>query len=115
MKCQIEAHEGALLLKVSGPIEIGRGDVKLREILQDIKQRGERRVILDLAGVTHMDSSGMGELIANYTDLTRSGITMALTRVNTRIYDLMQITHLVTVFPVYDSNEDAMQSLMRAA
>jgi len=115
MRYEIEAHEGATLLVIRGPIEIGSGDVKLREILQEIKQSGETSVILDLARVTHIDSSGMGELIANYTDLTRAGIRVVLSRLNTRIYDLMQITHLVTVFPIYDSNEDAMQHLARAA
>ena len=115
MRYELEAYESATLLRIRGPIEIGVGDVMLREVLQSIKQSGERCVILDLARVTHIDSSGMGELIANYTDLTNAGIKVVLSRLNTRIYDLMQITHLVTVFPIYDSNEDAMQHLGRAA
>lgn len=115
MKAELDRHEGALIVKVKGKVDIGSGDVALRTVLQDVKEMDYERVILDLSGVTHMDSSGVGELISNYTDLRDSGMVLVLSNLNAKIYNLLIITRLVTVFDIYDSNEDAMMRLLTAA
>ncbi len=115
MKSLVEQHEGALIIKLKGRIDIGIGDVQLRHVLQDVERQHVNRVILDMGKVVHMDSSGMGELICQFTMLKESGIELVLTNLNTKVYNLMMITQMVTVFTIFDSNEDAMQMFMQAA
>ncbi|MDJ0840105.1 MAG: STAS domain-containing protein [Acidobacteriota bacterium] len=115
MRSEIEQHDGAVIVKIKGRIDIGEGDVELRNTLQGVKRAGARHILLDMSKVTHMDSSGIGELISQYSDLRSSGVDLILTCLKPKIYDLMTVTRLITVFPIYDSNEDAMQTLLQAA
>jgi anti-sigma B factor antagonist len=110
MKTNVIDHGDIKILKISGKITIGEGDVKLREAVNDLLDDGVRKIIMDLDGVKYIDSSGIGELVSSYTTITNRGGELRLSRLNSKIYSLLQLTALVTVFQIYDSNEDAMQS-----
>ena len=115
MKLTYEEHVDATIVKAAGRITIGAGDVQLREGVHEVAGRERHAVILDLGKVSHIDSSGVGELVALHRNLDCRGIRLCLTHVNAKIYGLLDLTRLITVFEVFDSNEDALQSLQPAA
>ena len=116
MKSVVEHHEGVAIVKVQGRIEIGEGDIQLRECLDHVSQEDNiHAIVLDFSKVSYIDSSGIGELVRAYSLLNRDGIELCITNLNPKLYDLMTLTRMVTVFAIFDSNEDAMQNLFKAA
>ncbi|CAM2008359.1 STAS domain-containing protein [Acanthopleuribacter pedis] len=115
MKNSIETHEHFTIIKLQGRIDIGNGDVQLRNIISDVARSGTEAIILDFKKVSYMDSSGVGELISQYTEVQTMGKCMFLANLNAKIYDLMTLTQLITVLPIYDSIEDAKMALTAAA
>ena len=111
MKSQIIDHGDVKILQIQGKVTIGEGDVKLRKLVHDILETGSKKIILDLKGLKYIDSSGIGELVSCYTTISKEGGQLRLTHLNSKIYSLLQLTALVSVFQIYDSNEDALQSL----
>ena len=110
MKIQIHDHGDIKIIEVKGKITIGEGDVKLRQEVHSVLDGGCKKIILDMDGVKYVDSSGIGELVSCYTTITNRGGQLRLTKLNSKIYSLLQLTALVTVFQIMDSNEDALQS-----
>ena len=115
MKSIVEKHEKIVVVKLQGRIEIGAGDVQLRKILAESATGEVEAVVLDLAGISHVDSAGLGELVHGYKTLRARGVQLCLARVNSRVHDILTMTCLVSVFALYDSNEDALQTLWQAA
>ena len=66
------------------------------------------KILLNLAGVTHIDSTGLGELISSYVTLSNKGGQIKLVHLTERLQDIMTITKLLTVFDVYDNEADAL-------
>lgn len=110
MKTNIIDNGEIKILQVKGKVTIGDGDVKLREAVHGLLDGGARKIILDLADLSYIDSSGIGELVSVYTTMTNRGGQLRLSNLHSKIYSLLQLTALVSVFQIYDSNEDAMQS-----
>ena len=98
------------ILYLSGEVRIGEGSVSLRDSIRKLADAGKNRVLLNLAGVKYMDSSGVGELIANYTTLSRQGGQLKLLNLTDRIQNLLVITKLLTVFDSYDNEAEALKS-----
>ena len=98
------------ILDLSGEVRIGEGAVALRDSIRNLADQGKKKVLLNLAGVKYMDSTGVGELIANYTTVTRGGGQLKLLSLTERIQNLLVITKLLTVFDAYDNEADALKS-----
>ena len=98
------------ILDLSGEVRIGEGAVALRDSIRNLADQGKTKVLLNLAGVKYMDSTGVGELIANYTTVTRQGGQLKLVHLTKRITDLLSITKLLTVFETFDSEPEALKS-----
>lgn len=98
------------VLDVSGRITLGEGNVMLREIVRDLADGGTRRIILNLAEVTYMDSSGIGELVKTHTTLRNMGGELKLVNLNQRVHDLLEITRLVAVFDIQKDESSAIGS-----
>ncbi|HEX5602841.1 MAG TPA: STAS domain-containing protein, partial [Pyrinomonadaceae bacterium] len=86
------------------------GAVALRDSIRSLADQGKQKVLLNLAGVKYMDSSGVGELIANYTTIKRQGGHLKLLNLTDRIQNLLVITKLLTVFDSYDNEAEALKS-----
>src|SRR5689334_9214686 len=86
------------ILDMTGEVRIGEGAISLRDSIRSLADQGKKKVLLNLAGVKYMDSSGVGELIANYTTITRGGGQLKLLNLTDRIQNLLVITKLLTVF-----------------
>ena len=98
------------ILDLTGEVRIGEGSVALRDSIRNLADQGKKKVLLNLAGVKYIDSSGIGELIANYTTVGRGGGQLKLLNLTEKVQDLLVITKLLTVFDVYDNEADALSS-----
>ena len=98
------------ILDLTGEVRIGDGSIALRDSIRKLSDAGKKKVLLNLAGVKYMDSSGVGELIANYTTISRQGGQLKLLNLTDRIQNLLVITKLLTVFDAYENEAEALQS-----
>ena len=98
------------ILDMSGSVRMGEGAISLRNSIRGLGEKGTKKILLNLSGVKNIDSSGIGELIANYTTISRDGGQLKLLNLTDKIRDLLVITKLLTVFDSYDSEAEALNS-----
>lgn len=98
------------VLDMSGKITIGEGSVALRTAIRRLLEEGKKRILLNLAGVSYVDSSGIGELVSSYTAINKEGGQLKLLNLTQKIQDLLTITKLLTVFDTYESEAEALNS-----
>lgn len=110
MKVNVRQREGVTILDLKGKITIGTGDIALRNAVQDAVNGGANKVVINLADVSTIDSSGVGELVSAYTTATNRGARLKLANLPPKITDVLTITQLITVFDVYDTEDDAVRS-----
>jgi len=97
-----------LVLTVSGRITLGDGNVMLREIVGELADKGHKTIVLNLADVNYVDSSGLGELVKAHTTVRNKGGQLRLASVNKRVHDLLQMTRLSTVFEIHPDEASAL-------
>jgi anti-sigma B factor antagonist len=98
------------ILDVEGKILLGEGDVQLKRKIDELIERNEKLLLLNLANVPYMDSGGLGEVVRSYTTVKRAGGDLKLVNATKRISDLLTITKLITVFEVFDDEASAVNS-----
>src|SRR5689334_15952967 len=98
------------ILDIKGKITIGANEEALRDAVHNALNGGAQKLLLNLQGVTTIDSSGVGELVSSYTSATNRGAKIKLTNLPAKIQDILTITQLITVFDVYDSEDEAVAS-----
>ena len=98
------------ILDLSGKITIGEGSVALRTAIRRMLEEGKKKILLNLAGVGYVDSSGIGELVSSYTAINKDGGQLKLLNLTQKIQDLLTITKLLTVFDAYDNEAEALNS-----
>jgi anti-sigma B factor antagonist len=114
MKTEIHEKDGVTIVRARGKITIGEGDIKLRETIEGLLAAGKNNVLLDLGGVSFMDSSGVGELVGCYTTVMNRGGKLKLLNLTKKINDLLAVTQLITVFECYQDESEALQSYRRS-
>jgi anti-sigma B factor antagonist len=82
----------------------------VQSIVRGLIDSGKKQVILNLSGVSYVDSSGLGQLVGIYATAASRGGDIKLLNLNERVYNLMQITKLYTIFEIHTSEETALQS-----
>lgn len=111
---QLEIRErvfgDVVILDLAGKITIGEGSVQLREAVAKLLDAGRNRIILNLREIKYIDSSGIGELVSRYTTTKNVGGKLKLLNLPPKIQDLLMITKLLTVFEVFDNEQDALNS-----
>ena len=98
------------LLDISGRITLGEGNVMLRDIVRDLADKGNMRIVLNLGEVNYIDSSGLGELVKTHTTISNKGGELKLTNLNKRVSDLLQMTRLSAVFDIQKDEASAIKS-----
>ena len=106
---------GVAVLALEGRIVLGEETVTFREKVKGLLAAGEKKIVLDLKDVTLIDSSGLGALVAAHSSAQSSGATLGLCNLGSRTNELLQITRLVTVFEVSNSEADAVLAMSKAA
>ncbi len=99
-----------VVIDAQGRITLGEGASTFRDAIRELIASGEKKIVLNLADVSYIDSSGIGELVSGFTTVTNHGGQLKLLNLTKRIKDLLQITKLYTVFEVFDSEATAIRS-----
>jgi anti-sigma B factor antagonist len=112
MALHIDAKEmgGVTVLTLSGRVTLGDESNQLRTKIKELLAQGDKRLVLDLAGVSYIDSAGLGTLVAAYTSARNERGDIRLASVTKKFDELLNITKLVTIFSVHDSIADALKS-----
>ena len=110
MKVSSRSVNEVEIITLQGKITIGAGDSQLREVITDALNNGRVNILLDMGGVTTLDSSGIGELVGAYTTVTNRGGKLKLLHLPPKVTDLLQVTQLITVFEVYENEQEAVAS-----
>ena len=99
------------IIKVTGDITLNKGgDVLLKDKVQSLLQQGHKHLLVDLSGVSYVDSAGLGELVQAYATTKTSGGALKLLNVTKRLRDLLVVTKLLTVFETFDDEASALAS-----
>ena len=110
MKFKTRQVDGVTVLDLNGRITLGEGSVTLRDAVRDVLSKGSNHILLNLANVDYIDSSGIGELVSAFTTVKNSGGELKLLHLTKKVHDLLQITKLYTVFDVKDDEATAISS-----
>jgi len=105
-------NDGIVVVDCAGRLVFGEETAALRDRVRALTTN-DSRIILNLGEVTYIDSGGLGTLVALYTTARNSGASIKLARLTPRVGDLLQVTKLLTVFEVYNSEEEAVESFRK--
>ena len=103
-------NESIAILKLKGNITIGEDAALLRKTLRALVDKEEKKILLNMADVSYIDSSGLGELVSGYSMLKDNDGAMKLLHLSHKVHQLMTMTKLLTVFDVYENEQEAINS-----
>lgn len=98
------------VIDAAGRITLGEGSSTFRDSIKDLTTKGHKKLLLNLAEVSYIDSSGIGELVSGFTTVSNAGGNLKLLKLTKRIHDLLQITKLYTIFEVFDDEAAGLAS-----
>jgi anti-sigma B factor antagonist len=98
------------ILDVTGRIVLGDEIGELRDAVRNLIAEGQKKIILNLAGVDYIDSSGVGELVSSYTTVRNAGGELKLLNLTQKVQDVLYVTKLYTVFDVREDEFSAVKS-----
>ena len=101
---------GVSVVELDGRIVLGEESNSLREKLKSLIAAGKRKIVLNMADIKYIDSSGLGALVAAHYSAKTQSASMRLCNLGSKFYEVLQITKLLTVFDVYDSEAAAVNS-----
>jgi len=108
------ALEGALVVDCSGRLIFGEESASLRDTVKKLLEQSPK-VVMNLREVNYIDSGGLGTLVSLYTSARNAGGAVKLASLSQRVGDLLQVTKLLTIFEVFDSEEEAARSFANVA
>lgn len=104
------ARGEATVLDLEGKLTLGEASSAFRERVRALLGEGHKRLLVNLAGVSYVDSSGVGELVSAFAAAKREGASLKLVNLQNAVENLLQLTKLLTVFEAYDSEDAAVAS-----
>jgi anti-sigma B factor antagonist len=110
MEIKERVVDGVSILDLTGKIVLGEGDGQVRDRIKDLLADGQRKILLNLADISYIDSAGLGALISSYTTTKRQSGQLKLVNLTKRVQDLLAITKLITVFDTYEDEQVALDS-----
>jgi anti-sigma B factor antagonist len=110
MKASTRQVKGVTIVDLSGNIKLGEGTSVLRETVKDLLGKGHKKMLLNLAEISYIDSSGIGELVSAFTSVRNQGGELKLLHLTKKVHDLLQITKLYTVFDAKDDEAAAISA-----
>jgi len=115
MKAIVRQVNSVTVIDMSGRITLGEGCAQMRELIREQLGKGNKHLLLNLADITYIDSSGIGELVSGFTTVSNQGGQLKLLNLTKKVHDLLQITKLYTVFDVHDDEAKAIGSFEKTA
>jgi anti-sigma B factor antagonist len=101
---------GVTIVDIKGRIVMGAESAAVRDVIANLISKGNKQIVLNLAGVDYVDSMGIGSLVSSFTSLRKQGGELKLLNVNDKVTDVMQITKLYTVFDIATDETAAVNS-----
>ncbi len=98
------------IIDMDGRITLGEGSSLLRDLIREKLATGHKKIVLNLAGINYIDSTGLGELVSGYRLIKGEGGELKLLNLNKKVTDLLQITKLYTVFDIHNQEANALAS-----
>jgi len=114
LRAYTRLDSGVAVVELDGRILLGDGASFLRETVEQVLDAGHKNVLLDLEGVSYIDSAGLGELVACNKLAHSRGANIKLVHLQKKIKDLLQITKLITIFETFMDENEAVQSFNRS-
>ena len=102
--------DGITVVSMDGRIVLGEESNALRERVRGMLGAKKTKIILDMGNVTYIDSAGLGTLVATYHSARQQGATMKLVNLGQKFKEVLQVTKLLTVFEVHDTEAAAVSS-----
>ena len=103
------------IVDISGRIVLGEESAALRNLVCDLLNKEQKKILFNLADVNYIDSSGLGHLVSAFTSVRKQGGELKLLKLTNKVQDLMQITRLYTVFDIMDDEAVAVKSFGQSA
>jgi anti-sigma B factor antagonist len=110
LRTKTRQEDGVAIIQLEGRITLGEGSGTVRDAVKHTLAQGHRRIVLDLAGVSYVDSGGLGELVGCFATATSQGAVVRLLHLQSKVRGLLQITKLSTVFETYEDEKAALRS-----
>jgi anti-sigma B factor antagonist len=112
MTVQMTSHEvdGVFVVTLEGRIVLGEESHSFREKLNRVLAEGKKKIVLNMADVKYIDSTGLGALVAAHYSAKTQSASVRLCNLGEKFYEVLQITKLLTVFDVYDTEAAAVNS-----
>jgi len=105
--------DGITVVWLDGRIVLGEETGALRETVKNLISQGKKKLVLNMNNVTLIDSAGLGALVAAYSSTKSGGASLRLCHLGGKFNELLQITKLITLFEVYDTQAEAMRSFSK--
>ena len=105
--------DGVSVVTLDGRIVLGEESNTFREKLKSLLAEGTKKIVLNMAGIKYVDSAGLGTLVAAHVSAKTQGASVRLCNLGEKFHEVMQITRLLTVFDVYDTEAAAVSSFQR--
>ncbi len=115
LKSSVREAGNVYVVDLSGRITLGEASGLLRETIKDLMSGDKKNILLNLADVSYIDSSGLGELVGGFATVSNRGGKLKLVNVQKRVHELMQVTKLYTVFEIFPDEPSAIRSFQKAA
>ena len=111
MNVSTRNREGIAIIVLEGKINIGKGDIALRDAFDAAVEQGSRKVLFNFEKVKSMDSSGMAELGAAYRKMDDLGGTVSLSSLPSNVGEILRMTQIITVFDYYGDEDEAIAAM----
>jgi|SRR5271163_1445491 len=98
------------VIDVAGRLTLGEGSGAIREEVQGLLNNGQKKILMNLADVSYIDSSGIGELVADFTSMTNAGGALKLMGISKGVKELLRVTKLTNIFEVHQDEADGLSS-----
>jgi len=105
--------DGVSVVTLDGRIVLGEESNSFREKLKGLLTEGKKKIVLNMAGIKYIDSAGLGTLVAAHVSAKTQGASVRLCNLGEKFHEVMQITRLLTIFDVYDTETAAVSSFPR--
>jgi anti-sigma B factor antagonist len=113
LKISSKDAEGVVVLSLEGKIILGEESNSLRERMKNLLAEDKRKIVMNMGNVTYIDSAGLGTLVAAFHSARNHGAVLKLSNLGQKFQEVLQVTKLLTVFEVFDSEAAAIQSFAK--
>ena len=102
--------EDVTILDLDGPLTTGVGDEALRQSINEHVVEGHQKILINLSGVSRIDSTGIGQLVASIKMANRFGSTIKLVRIGSKVRHILNLSRLLPLLDFYEAEDDALES-----